>query len=71
MNIRPGALEEIAQMINAKSDRELAGFLGITEMQLENIRYGAPIGVLQSADIVRRREAHLRAAELLTTDTAA
>lgn len=62
--IRPGALEEIAQGIGATIDQELAEFLGITTKDLESIRYRG-INVVQAADILRRREAHLQAARLL------
>lgn len=68
--LRPGALDEIAEMIDAKSDRQLAQFLGITEADLEAIRYGAGINLLKAADIVRRRDAHLKAAELLDPEAA-
>lgn len=54
-------------MIRAESDRDLATFLGITTDQLEKLRYGAELTVLQAADIVARREAHLKAATLLTS----
>lgn len=62
--IRPGALDEIAHNIGAKSDQELAKFLGITATDLERIRYRG-ISAGQAADILRRREAHLQAANLL------
>ena len=62
--IRPGALDEIAQGIGANSDQELAEFLGVTTKDLESIRYQG-IDMVQAADILRRREAHLRAAQLL------
>ena len=62
--IRPGALDEIAEGIGAESDQELAEFLGVTTKDLESIRYRG-IDVVQAADILRRREAHLRAAQLL------
>lgn len=68
--LRPGALDEIASMIDAKSDRDLAAFLGITERQLEHMRYGDGVTVIQAADIIRRRDAHIKAAELLTPDAA-
>lgn len=69
-NLKPGALDEIAHMIDAKSDADLAGFLGITEEQLEKLRYGGKVPLLQAADFVRRREAHLKAAELLKESAA-
>ena len=62
--IRPGALDEIAYSIGAKSDQELADFLGVTATELEGIRYRG-VNVIQAADILRRREAYLRAVELL------
>lgn len=62
--IRPGALDEIAEGIGAESDQELAEFLGVTTKDLESIRYRG-IDMVQAADILRRREAHLRAAQLL------
>ncbi|BAC17634.1 hypothetical protein HMPREF0290_0902 [Corynebacterium efficiens YS-314] len=70
VQIKPGALDEIANMIDAKSDADLAGFLGITEKQLESLRYGAGLDILQAAEIVKRREAHIRAAELLNRPAA-
>lgn len=63
--LRPGALDEIAEMIDAKSDSDLAKFLGMTEKQLEAVRYGAGVDILAAADIVRRRDAHIKAIELL------
>ena len=54
--IRPGALDE--------NDQELADFLGVTATELEGIRYRG-VNVIQAADILRRREAYLRAVELL------
>ena len=69
--LRPGALDEIAEMIDAKSDLDLAKFLGITEGELEAIRYGAGINIIKAADIVRRRDAHLKAVELLDEATSA
>ena len=62
--IRPGALDEIAYSIGAKNDQELADFLGVTATELEGIRYRG-VNVIQAADILRRREAYLRAVELL------
>lgn len=63
--LSPGALDEIAQMIDAKSDAELASFLGVAEPHLEKLRYGGKVNLIQAADLARRREAHLKAAELL------
>ncbi|RSZ61513.1 hypothetical protein EAH68_12670 [Corynebacterium hylobatis] len=63
--VRPGALDEIAQMIDAKSDSDVAKFLGVSERELEAMRYGHGVGVLQAAVIAKRREAHLRAMDIL------
>lgn len=63
--LRPGALDEIAEMIDAKSDQDLAKFLALTVEELEAIRYGAGIDLIKASDIVRRRDAHLKAVELL------
>lgn len=64
--LRSGVLDEIARDIGVKSDSDLAKFLGITRSDLESIRYEGQITALQAADILVRREAHLKAAELLT-----
>ena len=37
MRLRPGFLDQLAADINAKSDYDLASFLGLTEKQLENL----------------------------------
>lgn len=70
-HLRFGALDEIAQMINATNDTDLMNFLGVDQKGLEDIRYGRSISLAKADDIVRRREAHLRAAELLDPKTAA
>lgn len=71
MNLKPGALEEIAHKIDARSDNDVAKFLGVTEDQLEALRYGASLSILKAATIANRREAHLRAADLLNPENAA
>lgn len=71
MKLKPGALEEIAHKIDARSDNDVAKFLGVTEDELEALRYGAPLTILKAATITARREAHLRAADLLDPDKTA
>ncbi|OKX85154.1 hypothetical protein [Corynebacterium glutamicum] len=66
-----GKLDEIAQKIGAKSDADLASFLGISEKVLESLRYGAELSLLQAAEITARVEAHAQAADLLKTAVAA
>lgn len=70
IKVRPGALDEIARDIGAKSDRDLATFLGVTTRDLEAMRYGEGIDLLDAADILRRREAHRKAMDLLTPPAA-
>lgn len=70
-SLATGTLDAIAVNIGAKSDSDLAAFLGITEKNLENLRYGGKLTFLQAADITARVEAHHQAATLLKTATAA
>lgn len=65
MKLRPGFLDQLAADINAKSDHDLATFLGLTEKQLEHLRYGAEITPQTAAILEARRAAHLKAAEIL------
>lgn len=70
MKLRPGFLDQLAADINAKSDYDLASFLGLTEKQLENLRYGAEITPQTAAILEARRAAHLKAAEILNPTAA-
>lgn len=70
MKLRPGFLDQLAADINAKSDYDLASFLGLTEKQLENLRYGAEITPQTAAVLEARRAAHLKAAEILNPTAA-
>lgn len=65
MRLQPGYLDGLARDIDAKSDQGLAGFLGITTKQLENLRYGAEITPQTAAILEARRQAHLKAANIL------
>lgn len=65
MKLQPGYLDGLARDIGAKSDQDLAGFLGITTKQLENLRYGAEITPQTAAILEARRQAHLKAANIL------
>lgn len=71
LEIRPGVLDELARETGARSDKDLAAFLGITAEQLEDLRYG----VAEPATVVAfaaRAQAHRKAADILdgtTTDT--
>ena len=65
VKIQPGFLDRLAADINAKSDKDLATFLGLTEKQLENLRYGGELTEVDAAVLVARRSAHLKAAEIL------
>lgn len=70
MRLRPGFLDQLAADINAKSDKELATFLGLTEKQLERLRYGGELSEVDAAILVARRAAHLKAAEILNPTAA-
>lgn len=70
-SLASGKLDAIAQKIGAKSDADLASFLGISEKVLEGLRYGAELTLLQAAEITARVEAHSQAADLLKTAVAA
>lgn len=70
MKLRPGFLDNLAADIDAKSDHDLATFLGLTEKQLENLRYGAEITPQTAAILEARRSAHLKAAEILNPTAA-
>ncbi|WP_304323875.1 hypothetical protein [Corynebacterium frankenforstense] len=70
MNLKPGYLDGLARDIDAKSDRDLATFLGITTQQLEQLRYGAPITPMAASILEARRQAHLKAAELFDGQSA-
>lgn len=64
LEVRPGVLDELAREAGARSDKELSAFLGISEKQLENLRYGhasASTVVAFAAKAQTRR----KAAELL------
>jgi len=70
MKLRPGFLDNLAADIDAKSDYDLASFLGLTEKQLEHLRYGAEITPQAAAILEARRAAHLKAAEILSPTAA-
>ncbi|WP_368267030.1 hypothetical protein [Corynebacterium ulcerans] len=62
--LRPGLLDELAHQAGATSDKQLAAFIGITETELETLRYGAgtPATLIAFAE---KAQAHRRAADLL------
>ncbi|WP_257160371.1 hypothetical protein [Corynebacterium cystitidis] len=62
--IAPGVLDEIAHHAGARSDKELAAFIGITEKDLEALRYGATTaGIVAFA---AKAQAHRKAADMLS-----
>ena len=61
----PGLLQRLAADITPKRDTDLATFLGLTEKQLEHLRYGGELTEVDAAVLVARRSAHLKAAEIL------
>ena len=66
VRLRPGFLDELGRDIGAKPDAEVAGFLGITEEQLEALRYGGKLDQRSAAILEARREAHKKAIDILT-----
>ena len=64
LQIRPGVLDELARETGARSDKDLAAFLGITETQLEVLRYAVPDPAAVIA-FAAKAQAHRKAADLL------
>ncbi|GEM_PF-2283914 len=64
ITIRPGVLDELARDAEARSDKDLASFLGITEKQLEALRYGVPTAASVVA-FAAKAQAHRKAASIL------
>lgn len=62
--IRPGVLDEIARDVDARSDKQLAAFLGVTEKQLQSLRYGTTDAASVIA-FAARAQAHRKAADVL------
>ncbi|AWY06484.1 Cro protein [Corynebacterium phage TouchMeNot] len=67
--IRPGAIEELAAELGAKSSKDTALMLGITPEQLEELRYGDVTNATAIA-LANRAQQLRRAAEIIG-DTAA
>lgn len=67
--LQPGALDEIARLIDAHSDQDLAAFMGVTEEDLEKIRYGR-LGPAAIAKLAAKAEARQKANQLMATLTA-
>ncbi|MDD7586409.1 MAG: hypothetical protein SPK00_03365 [Corynebacterium glucuronolyticum] len=67
--IAPGALDEIAHLIGATSDHDLAAFMGVTEEDLEKIRYGT-LTTASIAKLAAKAEARQKANSLMESLTA-
>lgn len=68
--IAPGALDEIAHLIGATSDHDLATFIGVTEDELEGIRYGRGLTKQAVVRIAGRTEARRKTDQLIANLTA-
>ncbi|MDK7179939.1 hypothetical protein QP446_04045 [Corynebacterium riegelii] len=68
-SLHPGALDEIAHLINAKSDQDLAAFMGVTQEDLEKIRYGT-LTTASIAKLAAKAEARQKANSLMESLTA-
>lgn len=68
--IAPGALDEIAHLIGATSDHDLAAFIGVTEDELESMRYGRALTPQSLARLAGITEARRKADALMATLTA-
>lgn len=68
--IAPGALDEIAHLIGATSDHDLATFIGVTEDELEGIRYGRALTPQSLARLAGITEARRKTEQLIATLTA-
>lgn len=68
--IAPGALDEIAHDIGAHSDAELAAFFGVTEDELEAMRYGRALTPQSVARLAGAAEARRKANNILDELTA-
>ncbi|WP_276923324.1 hypothetical protein [Corynebacterium pyruviciproducens] len=66
VRLKPGFLDELGRDIGATTDAEVAGFLGITEDQLEALRYGGKLDPQSVAVLEARRAAHKKAIDILT-----
>lgn len=68
--IAPGVLDEIARLIGATSDHDLATFIGVTEDELEGIRYGRALTPQSVARLAGAAEARRKANNILDELTA-
>lgn len=67
--LRPGAIEELAAELGAKSSKDAALMLGITSTQLEELRYG-DITPTTALALANRAQQLRRAADIIGTAAA-
>lgn len=67
--LKPGAFDEIASVLGASSDEELAAHIGLTVEELRTARYEG-LGIVDADRIVRLYEAHRKTADMLRAATA-
>lgn len=67
--LKPGAFDEIASVLGATSDEELAAHIGLSVEELRKARYEG-LGIVDADRITRLYQAHKKTTEILKTAAA-